>query len=179
MKRSPRIWPALAAPGATWLLALFGIPFYAVACVAFGTIDPIFRDAVPQWNPLAWDFGQAHEVLTSAISGPLQGVFLRTIVYVIAAMITSFVVGFPVAYFLARHAGKHKLLLLTLVIVPFWVNYLMRMLAWVTVPEATICLVACAKGLGMSMPHHPTTHLALPDSASSWRFRWYTRALHR
>jgi len=131
VKRSPRIWPALAAPGATWLLALFGIPFYAVACVAFGTIDPIFRDAIPQWNPLAWDFGQANEVLQSAISGPLQGVFLRTIVYVIAAMIISFAVGFPVAYFLARHAGKHKLLLLTLVIVPFWVNYLMRMLAWV------------------------------------------------
>ena len=131
MKKSPRIWPALAAPGASWLLTLFGIPFYAVACVAFGTIDPIFRDAVPQWNPLSWNFGQAHDVLTSVLSGPLQGVFLRTITYVIAAMILSFAIGFPVAYFLARHAGKRKLLLLTLVIVPFWVNYLMRMLAWV------------------------------------------------
>ena len=99
--------------------------------MAFGTIDPIFRDAVPQWNPLQWDFAQSQEVLTSALSGPLRGVFIRTFVFVFAAMAVCFLIGFPIAYFLARHAGKRRLLLLTLIIMPFWVNYLMRMLAWV------------------------------------------------
>jgi spermidine/putrescine transport system permease protein len=46
-------------------------------------------------------------------------------------MIISFAIGFPVAYYLARHAGKRRMLLLLLIIAPFWVNYLMRMLAWV------------------------------------------------
>ena len=114
-----------------WLIALFAIPFYAVACVAFGTIDPVFRDAVPQWNPLSWDFVQAKQVFTSLATGPLQGVAIRTVVYVVCAMTLCFAIGFPIAYFLARHAGKRKLLLLVLIIVPFWVNYLMRMLAWV------------------------------------------------
>ncbi len=131
MKSSPGLWAGFAIPGSAWLIALFAIPFYAVACVAFGTIDPIFRDAVPQWNPLAWDFTQAHQIFTSLATGPLQGVAIRTIIYVACAMVLCFILGFPIAYFLVRHAGKRKLLLLVLIIVPFWVNYLMRMLAWV------------------------------------------------
>ena len=131
MRSSPRLWAGFAIPGTTWLLVLFAVPFYAVACVAFGTIDPIFRDAVPQWNPLAWDFTQAQQVFASLAAGPLQGVAVRTIIYVVCAMMLCFIIGFPIAYFLVRHAGKRKLLLLVLIIVPFWVNYLMRMLAWV------------------------------------------------
>ena len=131
MNKAARLWAALAAPGAFWLLFFFAVPFYAVACVAFGSIDPIFRDAIPQWNPLNWSFGEFNAVFTSVTSGPLRGVFIRTIVYVVSAMAISFAIGFPVAYYLARHAGKRRMLLLLLIIAPFWVNYLMRMLAWV------------------------------------------------
>jgi len=45
--------------------------------------------------------------------------------------VLSFLIGYPVAYYLARHAGRWRGLLLALMILPFWVNYLMRMLAWV------------------------------------------------
>ena len=131
MNKAARLWAALAAPGAFWLLFFFAVPFYAVACVAFGTVDPIFRDAIPQWNPLNWSFSEFNAVFSSVTSGQLRGVFVRTIVYVISAMIISFAIGFPVAYYLARHAGKRRMLLLLLIIAPFWVNYLMRMLAWV------------------------------------------------
>jgi spermidine/putrescine transport system permease protein len=131
VNKAARLWAALAAPGAFWLLFFFAVPFYAVACVAFGTVDPIFRDAIPQWNPLNWSFGEFNAVFSSVTSGPLRGVFVRTIVYVVSAMIISFAIGFPVAYYLARHAGKRRMLLLLLIIAPFWVNYLMRMLAWV------------------------------------------------
>lgn len=131
MNKAGRLWAALAAPGAFWLLFFFAVPFYAVACVAFGSIDPIFRDAIPQWNPLNWSFSEFGAVFSSVTNGPLRGVFIRTIVYVASAMIISFAIGFPVAYYLARHAGKRRMLLLLLIIAPFWVNYLMRMLAWV------------------------------------------------
>ena len=129
MKKAARLWAALAAPGAFWLLFFFAVPFYAVACVAFGSVDPIFRDAIPQWNPMHWSFNEFGAVFSSVTSGPLRGVFARTIVYVVSAMIISFAIGFPVAYYLARHAGKRRMLLLLLIIAPFWVNYLMRMLA--------------------------------------------------
>jgi spermidine/putrescine transport system permease protein len=40
-------------------------------------------------------------------------------------------IGYPVAYFAARHAGRWRGLILVLLILPFWINYLMRMLAWI------------------------------------------------
>ena len=47
-------------------------------------------------------------------------------------MALSLAIGYPVAYFAARHAGAVEgLVLLILLIVPFWINYLMRMLAWI------------------------------------------------
>ncbi|MFM9137065.1 MAG: ABC transporter permease, partial [Actinomycetota bacterium] len=63
--------------------------------------------------------------------GPLRGVVVRTVAYVVVAMVVAFCIGFPIAYYLARHAGRRRLMLLTLIVLPFWVNYLMRMLAWV------------------------------------------------
>ncbi len=56
---------------------------------------------------------------------------LRTLLYVVLALSLALLVGYPVAYFAARHAGRWKGLVLVLLILPFWINYLMRMLAWI------------------------------------------------
>ena len=50
-------------PGVVWLVLLFLVPFYAILAVAFGDLDPIFGNAVPVWNPLAWDFTLFDEIL--------------------------------------------------------------------------------------------------------------------
>jgi spermidine/putrescine transport system permease protein len=125
-------YPALAAPGIVWLLLLFIMPFYAIAAVAFGTRDQIFALPIPAWNPLEWQF----ETFTSTAadlfsSSGLQAQFLRTLEYVAAAVAICLIVGYPVAYYVARYGGRLKVLLLTLMIAPFWMSYLMRMLAWV------------------------------------------------
>ncbi len=41
------------------------------------------------------------------------------------------VIAYPVAYFTARYGGRRKGLFLVLLIAPFWISYMMRMLAWV------------------------------------------------
>ena len=56
---------------------------------------------------------------------------MRTFVYVIAALAICFLIGYPVAYYIARLSGRRRGLLLALLLAPFWINYLMRMLAWV------------------------------------------------
>jgi spermidine/putrescine transport system permease protein len=43
----------------------------------------------------------------------------------------ALLVGYPVAYFAARHAGRWSGLILLLLVLPWWINYLMRMLAWI------------------------------------------------
>ena len=46
-------------------------------------------------------------------------------------MALSLAIGYPVAYFTARHAGRWRAAVLLALILPFWINYLMRMLAWI------------------------------------------------
>ena len=121
----------LAAPGVVWLVLLFLVPFYAILAVAFGDLDPIFGNAVPVWSPFGWDFTLFTEIVERVFGGELGQVFIRTFVYVGLALTISFLIGYPVAYFVSRHAGRRRGLLLGLLLAPFWINYLMRMLAWV------------------------------------------------
>jgi spermidine/putrescine transport system permease protein len=126
------LWPGFALPGVVWLIVLFLVPFYAVVATAFGTVDPVLQQAVPFWNPLEWNVGWMVEVFEQlAPGGRFFGAAVRTIVYVGIALALSLLIGYPVAYYIARHAGRTKSLLLILLIAPLWINYLMRMLAWV------------------------------------------------
>ncbi len=126
------LWPSFALPGVLWLIILFVVPFYAVIGVAFGTIDPILLSAVPIWNPVEWNVGWVSEVLSRLEpGGDFWTVFVRTCEYVFASLGLSILIGYPVAYYIARHASRTKSLLLILLIMPFWISYLMRMFAWV------------------------------------------------
>ncbi len=127
------IWPVLAAPGVIWLVLFFVAPMYVVLCIVFGRLDPIFRTAVPIWNPVQWDPTQFTYVLSHIVGA--DGVFgpalLRTALYVLTASTLCLLIAFPVAYYVARLSGRRKGLLLTLLIAPFWISYMMRMFAWV------------------------------------------------
>ena len=70
--------------------------------------------------------------------------------YVGAALSICFLIGYPVAYYVARFAGRRRGLLLALLLAPFWINYLMRMLAWVNLLQADgyVNDVTAAVGLG-------------------------------
>jgi spermidine/putrescine transport system permease protein len=125
-------WGFLSLPGVAWLAALFVVPFYAVAAVAFGKIDPILRTADPVWNPAQWDFSAMNRVIDRVLDpNDLGKTFLRTVAYVGGALALCCLIGYPVAYYVARHAGPKRGLFLALLVLPFWISYLMRMLAWV------------------------------------------------
>jgi ABC-type spermidine/putrescine transport system permease subunit I len=126
------LWPGFAFPGTLWLILLFVVPFYAVIGVAFGTVDPILFQPVPIWNPLQWNIGWIQEVIGRlSPSGIWFDVGIRTIVYVAVSLALCLLIGYPVAYYTARHAGRWKGLILVLIVLPLWISYMMRMLAWV------------------------------------------------
>jgi len=131
--RTNPLWPALAVPGLVWLLVLFVTPLYVVLAIVFGGIDPIFRTPVPVWNPLAWNTAQFTEVFSHVIGadGYFGPALLRTALYVLTASTLCLLIAYPVAYYAARLAGRHRGLVLGLLIAPFWISYMMRMLAWV------------------------------------------------
>jgi len=133
---SRSVWRWLAAPGTLWLGIFFLVAFYAVLAVAFGNTNTL-NEVVPFWSPTQWNVGYFIQVLDNIWSGEqFLTVFLRTLAYVAIALAISLLIGYPVAYYTARHAGRWKWLLLLLLILPFWINYLMRMFAWINLLSA-------------------------------------------
>lgn len=170
------LWPALAAPGVVWLLLFFLAPFYAIFAVAMGTIDPIFLQPQPEWNPYFWDPTSFRDVFREIFTGGALGdTFLRTIVYVAVASGLCILIGYPVAYYVARRAGRRKSLLLMLMLAPFWINYLMRMLAWVNLLDVDGQLNRLLVTLGLFPEprdwlagHHETVVLGLVYGYIPW-----------
>lgn len=127
-------WPSFAAPSTIWLVFLFLAPFYTMLSVAFGEVNA-FQLPVPVWTPWQWD-PTAFKAVVGKIFGTFgeeprfQDAFIRTILYVAIASFVCVLIAYPVAYYVARFGGKRRTLYLTLLIAPFWVSYLMRMLAW-------------------------------------------------
>ena len=124
-------WPSFAIPGIGWLILFFILPFYTIIAVAFGTID-IFRNPLPIWQPWYWSTEYVAGVADD-IFGPnafMRPAFMRTFVYVVIAATICLVLGYAIAYYTARHAGKYRTLILVALISPFWISYLMRMVAW-------------------------------------------------
>lgn len=68
------------------------------------------------------------ENFTRLIDPLYGGIFLRSLWIAAVATILCLVLGFPLAMFVARSARKN--LYLTLVILPFWTSFLIRLYAW-------------------------------------------------
>jgi spermidine/putrescine transport system permease protein len=122
-------WQRFAAPGTLWMLLFFVVPFYVIVSVAFGTVDPVFRSPLPVYQPWWWSFDAAAEAV-GKIFGPFRATYIRTFAYVVIASAACLTLGYAVAYYVARFGGRRRGLFLVLLISPFWISYLMRMLAW-------------------------------------------------
>jgi ABC-type spermidine/putrescine transport system permease subunit I len=126
-------WVLLAAPGMIWLLVLFVVPFYAMLAIGEGKLDRQTESPVAVFNPFTWSSANLSNVWrdlfgSAAFALPIAW---RTIWFVVVASLLSLVIAYPAAYFVARFAGRRKGIFLVLLIAPFWISYMMRMLAWI------------------------------------------------
>lgn len=119
--RAPRF--VLALPAWIWFVFFFAFPLLWIVYYSFGYKPNIF-------HPIATDrlsFDRYHE----ALSGTFLHVFSQTLQISILGTLICFLIGFPFAYWLAtRVAARWRGLLLGLVIVPFFVNFLVRTIGW-------------------------------------------------
>ncbi|TJV39632.1 MAG: ABC transporter permease [Mesorhizobium sp.] len=111
---------AMLLPGAavTFLLILFALGL--VLFLAFRNNDGSLLGA-----------GFSLSNFATVISDPLYWtVTLRSLVIAALVTLATVVTAYPVAYYLAFHAGRRRGLLLFLVTLPFWTSYLLRVFAW-------------------------------------------------
>ena len=109
----------LAAPAALWLLFFLVLPFIAMLVFAFG------RRAPEGGYEAAFTFDQFANLPSRAAA------FWNTMMLAPLGALFCLLVAYPVAYYLAVKAKpKYRLILVSLIVVPFWTSLLVRTYAW-------------------------------------------------
>ncbi len=110
----------LITPPVLWILVLFILPMGIMILFSFRS----------------GSFGAGSDVLTLEnyreffSNVPFQRLLLQSSLLALETAVLSVVFAYPLGYFLSFHAGQRKITLLTLLILPAWTSYLLRILAW-------------------------------------------------
>jgi putrescine transport system permease protein len=117
-----------------WLILLFLLPFLIVLKLSFSQEQL----SIPPYAPfLQWVNGLPHAVLhinnyTFLFTDPLYiSAYLYSVKVALVSTLLCLLLGYPMAYVIARAAGTARSVLLMLIILPFWTSFLLRVYAWI------------------------------------------------
>jgi spermidine/putrescine transport system permease protein len=116
-----RFAAAFLVPGGLWLVAVFVVPLGFLLAISFGTTDDLGQ-ALYGWHP---------ENYSRVFDPAFVPVLLRSVGFALATVGICLLIGYPVAYYIAIFGGRWKNVLLAMVVLPFFVNYLVRTYAWI------------------------------------------------
>jgi spermidine/putrescine transport system permease protein len=112
----------LLAPGIAFLALFFLVPLYYLLYTSLQTETTDFTFVFDwAWSNYSDAISQFHEQ------------FFRSLVYAGIATALALLISYPLAYWIATRGGRWKNLLLLFIIAPFFVTYLIRTLAWITI----------------------------------------------
>ena len=126
-----------------WLIGLFVAPLAVMVAISFGTTDML-------GNPV---FGWYPENYQVVLSSGLVTPFVHSLVYAGITTAICLVIGYPTAYTIARYGGGSRYLLLGLVILPWFVDYLVRIYAWIVIFGDQGVLNSLLHSLGLFQGH--------------------------
>lgn len=133
-------WLLLLAPALIWLLGLIVLPHVELAVLSLrARVAPrVYEFSLSQYatfftEPLYWN------------------TFVRTAVMSVSATVITLLLGFPIAWTIAKLVkGRTKSLLLLMCLIPFWVSETVRTLGWMILLRETGVLPAVLVHLGLS-----------------------------
>lgn len=118
-----RLWRLLLLPGGLWLVILFLAPFAMVVAVSLGTTDFIGR-------PIFGFYPENYQQVFDPLYLPT---WLRSLEFALITTALCLAIGYPVAYMIARFGGRFKNLMVVLIILPWFADYLVRIFAWLVI----------------------------------------------
>jgi len=113
--------PLYSSPMAIWFSLFFMVPIAIIIFYSF------LKKGL--YGGVEWEFSlDAYQYLADPV---FLSITLRTIITSLIATIITILIALPCGYCMAR--SKHQTLLLLLIIIPFWTNFLIRVFAWMNI----------------------------------------------
>jgi spermidine/putrescine transport system permease protein len=139
LERRRKLLPWLfLGPGLLWLIIFFLYPLLNQASVSLMSGDP------ENGYTLTWAFHTYWDAISD-----YKAQFGRSILYSGIATILCLIIGFPLAYFAAFHAGRWRNLILVLIILPFFMSYVLRTVAWQLILSDDGTVVSVLRTIGI------------------------------
>ncbi len=115
----------MVLPALVYLGVFFVVPFVTLARTSLSSSGgSVYMPTLS----FAWDFGNYLDAFNT-----FREQILRSFGYALVATVLCLLLAFPLAYVIAFKAGRYKNLILGLVILPFFVTFLIRTIAWKTI----------------------------------------------
>jgi spermidine/putrescine transport system permease protein len=128
---------ALLSPMLLWLVLFIVVPTAILFVYSFCQRDALGR--------VVYDFTWTNY---ERIADPVYlGVFGRSLWYAGLTTLVCLVVAYPIAYYIARAPARRRSTLLLLVMIPFWISFLLRTYAWISLLKAEGLTSALLQGL--------------------------------
>lgn len=137
MKKRSILGKAPAAPYLVWSVLFIIAPLIFVAYYAFTDKDGNFTTA---------NFG-------ALATAEYAEIFLRSACFAFLATIICLVVAYPIAYYISKTGPKTQKILMVLVMLPMWMNFLIRTYSWMAILEDTGLLNTALGYIGLG-PYH-------------------------
>lgn len=149
-----------------WLLLFFAVPFLIVLKISFA--QAVFGQS-PPYTPLLQatpEGGTSLHLNTQAyallLSDPLYiGAYLKSLAFASVSTALCLLLGYPIAYGIARAKPAWRLGLLILVILPFWTSSLLRTYAMIGILKANGVLSQALAAIGLMEPGSAILHTDL------------------
>ncbi len=136
VKRTPNTYGVVMAPYSIWSFVFVVVPLIFVAYYAFTdnqfhfTTDNITRFFTATSNVIQED-GSTQEVRTYVL------IFMRSLKLAVISTAICLLMGYPIAYIMSRAKEKTQKTMMTLIMIPMWMNFLIRTYAWMTILQDT------------------------------------------
>ncbi len=123
---------AALAPYTVWAVLFILVPLVFVAYYAFTdnafhfTLDNVKRFFTATSTVIGAD-GSAQEVRTYLL------IFWRSLKLAVISTVICLAFGYPIAYIMARAAPRVQRTFMTIIMIPMWMNFLIRTYAWMTI----------------------------------------------
>lgn len=135
LRKSGILSPSLA-PYSLWSLLFIIVPLIFVGYYAFTdnnfafTTENIIRFFTTTGNIVNED-GSMQEVHTYLL------IFMRSLKLAVISTVICLLIGYPIAYIIARAPERSQKIMITLIMIPMWMNFLIRTYAWMTILQDT------------------------------------------
>ena len=146
-------------PYSVWAALFIVVPLIFVAYYAF--TDASFRfttENVTRFftaTSVVDDGEAAREVHTYLL------IFMRSLKLAVISTLICLLMGYPIAYIMARAKARTQKIMVTLIMIPMWMNFLIRTYAWMTILQDTGIFNGLLSALGLGTVHIIGTEAAV------------------